>query len=220
MEDLPFGAVLRDLNTTEIPVEYDSRYFTEEAMTVLSNYFYAIQTEDTALYQEVTLDFYDDYVMQQMFQGLVGLDGLLTQLKSSYTPQQSATGTSTENADADVTFTQINVVECEQSTDSVHSNLDNLYPMLNELSGEEDYCTQHVSDAKFFKPQPVPQERRSYYDTFGSVCVSSVRGRQVCNLLVSGSSCAAVSASLAACSACFCLLSSFIRSAIFLIGMP
>ena len=38
MEDLPFGAVLRDLNTTEIPVEYDSRYFTEEAMTVLSNY--------------------------------------------------------------------------------------------------------------------------------------------------------------------------------------
>ena len=149
MEDLPFGAVLRDLNTTEIPVEYDSRYFTEEAMTVLSNYFYAIQTEDTALYQEVTLDFYDDYVMQQMFQGLVGLDGLLTQLKSSYTSQQSATGTSTENTDADVTFTQINVVECEQSTDSVHSNLDNLYPMLNELSGEEDYCTQHVSDAKF-----------------------------------------------------------------------
>lgn len=149
MEDLPFGAVLRDLNTTEIPVEYDSRYFTEEAMTVLSNYFYAIQTEDTALYQEVTLDFYDDYVMQQMFQGLVGLDGLLTQLKSSYTPQQSATGTSTGNTDADVTFTQINVVECEQSTDSVHSNLDNLYPMLNELSGEEDYCTQHVSDAKF-----------------------------------------------------------------------
>ena len=57
MEDLPFGAVLRDLNTTEIPVEYDSRYFTEEAMTVLSNYFYAIQTMDTALYQEVTLDF-------------------------------------------------------------------------------------------------------------------------------------------------------------------
>ena len=49
MEDLPFGAVLRDLNTTEIPVEYDSRYFTEEAMTVLSNYFYAIQTEDTDL---------------------------------------------------------------------------------------------------------------------------------------------------------------------------
>ena len=97
----------------------------------------------------IGLDFYDDYVMQQMFQGLVGLDGLLTQLKSSYTPQQSATGTSTENADADVTFTQINVVECEQSTDSVHSNLDNLYPMLNELSGEEDYCTQHVSDAKF-----------------------------------------------------------------------
>ena len=100
MEDLPFGAVLRDLNTTEIPVEYDSRYFTEEAMTVLSNYFYAIQTVDTALYQEVTLDFYDDYVVQQMFQGLVGLDGLLTQLKSSYTPQQSATGTSTENTDA------------------------------------------------------------------------------------------------------------------------
>ena len=77
------------------------------------------------------------------------MDGLLTQQKTNNTPQQKTTGTSTENAEADVTFTQINVVECEQSTDSVHSNLDNLYPMLNELSGEEDYCTQHVSDAKF-----------------------------------------------------------------------
>ena len=150
MEDLPFGATLQLLDTVAIPIEYDSRYFTEEEMTVLSNYFYAIQTEDTALYEEVTLDFYTDYVVQQMFQGLVGVDGLLTKIKFSYTPQPSETSIETETkTNADVTFTKITITECEQSTDSIHNNLDNLYPMLNELSGEENYCTEHISDAKF-----------------------------------------------------------------------
>lgn len=148
MEDLPFGATLRSLDTVEVPVEYDSRYFTEEAMTALSNYFYAIQTEDVTLYQEVTLDFYTDYVVQQMFQGLIGVDGLLTKLKFSYTPQTSTTSTDTDTS-ADVTFTKITITECEQSTDAIHGNLDNLYPMLNTLSGEENYCTEHISDAKF-----------------------------------------------------------------------
>lgn len=148
MEDLPFGATLRLLDTVEVPVEYDSRYFTEEAMTALSNYFYAIQTEDVALYQEVTLDFYTDYVVQEMFQGLVGVDGLLTKIKFSYTPQVSGTSTETDS-DADVTFTKIEITDCEQSTDDVHNNLDNLYPMLNTLSGAETYCTDHISDAKF-----------------------------------------------------------------------
>lgn len=150
MEDLPFGATLQELDTTPVPVEYDSRYFTEEAMTALSNYFYAIQTEDAALYQEVTLDFYTDYVVQQMFQGLVGVDGLLTKLKFSYTPQASGTSTDADaSANADVTFTKISIAECEQSTDEVHNNLDNLYPMLNTLNGDENYCTEHISDAKF-----------------------------------------------------------------------
>lgn len=148
MEDLPFGATLQLLDTAAIPIEYDSRYFTEEEMTVLSNYFYAIQTEDIALYETVTLDFYTDYVVQQMFQGLVGVDGLLTKIKFSYTPQSSGTSAETET-DADVTFTKIIITECEQSTDSIHNNLDNLFPMLNELSGEENYCTEHISDAKF-----------------------------------------------------------------------
>lgn len=148
MEDLPFGATLQLLDTAAIPIEYDFRYFTEEEMTVLSNYFYAIQTVDTALYETVTLDFYTDYVVQQMFQGLVGVDGLLTKIKFSYTPQSSETSGETETS-ADVTFTKIIITECEQSTDSIHNNLDNLFPMLNELSGEENYCTEHISDAKF-----------------------------------------------------------------------
>lgn len=150
MEDLPFGATLQLLDTAAVPIEYDSRYFTQEEMTVLSNYFYAIQTEDTALYEEVTLDFYTDYVTQQMFQGLVGVDGLLTKIKFSYTPQTSEASTEQETTtNADVTFTKIIIAECERSTDNVHSNLDNLYPMLDALSGEENYCTEHVSDAKF-----------------------------------------------------------------------
>jgi hypothetical protein len=140
MEDLPFGATMQQSTDTSIPVEYDYRYFSEDAISALADYFYAIQTEDTTLYTQCTLDCYTDYVVEEMYQGLVGVDGLLTQQNYNFAQQTE---------DETCTFYSISITDCEQATDTIHDNIDNLNTMIDALSEEEDYTANHVTDEWF-----------------------------------------------------------------------
>lgn len=142
MEDLPYGATMVTNETLPVLVEYDKRYFEEAEYTAISNYFYAIQTKDETLYDENTLDLYMDYIVTEMYQGLVGLDGLLTQQHDTYAQQAGGT---------EFTFTKVAITEVQQDTDTVHGDLDNLCLMLDALSGEEGYSDAHVSEGKFLK---------------------------------------------------------------------
>lgn len=62
MEDLPYGATMRQLNDTKIDICYDGRYFTDEEMKIVSDYYYSIQTLDTELFKKTQNSDYISYI--------------------------------------------------------------------------------------------------------------------------------------------------------------
>lgn len=129
-EDLPYGAtMITDSENGEVPITYDRRFFETDEIKTLSSYFYALESKDEELLDATTLDLYTDFVVKAMYQGYAGFDGLLTQMSGTFEVEENVPYTI-----KDVEITAYYTIENDANTD-----LENLYNMLGELSGEENY---------------------------------------------------------------------------------
>lgn len=138
--DLPYGAtMLTDTQSGNVPVTYDRRFFSEEEIKTLSDYFYALETKDAELLDENTLDLYTDFVIETLYQDLIGIDGLVVDMNSEFAAE----------AGADYTIKEVEITSIYTSDDEESSDLENLYNMLQELSGDENYTSEHISDGKY-----------------------------------------------------------------------
>lgn len=137
--DLPYGATLiTDSQCGEVPVTYDRRFITPEEAEALSGYFYALETMDEELLDKYTPDIYTDFVIEALYQDLLGMDGLVVDMNSSFAAEEN------------VPY-EINEVEIKSfytNDDEESTDLANLYNMLSELSGEENFAAR-ITDGKF-----------------------------------------------------------------------
>ena len=51
MEDLEYGATMRDDDSRAVPLEYDKRFLEDGELDALANYYASIQNEDVELFQ-------------------------------------------------------------------------------------------------------------------------------------------------------------------------
>ncbi|MGN0631787.1 MAG: hypothetical protein ACI4JN_10710 [Ruminococcus sp.] len=138
--DLPYGAtMLTDTESGNVPVTYDRRYITGDEAKVLSDYFYALQTKDEKLLDDTTLDLYTDFVTASLYQDMIGMDGLVLDMSDNFAAEEGA----------DYIIEEVEIKSYYTSDDQESSDLANLYNMLAELSGEENYISSHIQDGKY-----------------------------------------------------------------------
>ena len=58
MEDLEYGATMRDDDSRAVPLEYDKRFLEDGELDALANYYASIQNEDVELFQSCTVEKY------------------------------------------------------------------------------------------------------------------------------------------------------------------
>lgn len=140
--DLPYGAtMLTDTESGNVPITYDRRFFSPEEAKVLSDYFYALETKDEKLLDDTTLDLYTDFVTASLYQNMLGMDGLVLDMSDNFAAEEGA----------DYVIEEVEIKSFYTSDDQESSDLANLYNMLAELSGEENYISSHIQDGKCIK---------------------------------------------------------------------
>ena len=138
--DLPYGAtMLTDTQSGNVPITYDRRFFSPEEVKTLSDYFYALESKDEKLLDDTTLDLYTDFVVESLYQGILGMDGLVVDMNSKFAAEE----------DVPYTIEEVEVKSYYTIDDEESMDLVNLYNMLKELSGDENYISQHISDGKY-----------------------------------------------------------------------
>lgn len=138
--ELPYGAtMLTDTESGNVPVTYDRRFITADEAKVLSDYFYALQTKDEKLLDDTTLDLYTDFVTASLYQDMIGLDGLVIDMSDNFAATEGA----------DYVIEEVEIKSYYTSDDQESSDLANLYNMLSELSGEDNYISEHIQDGKY-----------------------------------------------------------------------
>ncbi len=137
--DLPYGAtMLTDTESGEVPVTYDRRFISKEEAVALSGYFTALETRDEELLEKYTLDLYTDFVLEAIYQDLLGMDALVADMSSNF----SADGESAYE------IKEVEIKSYYTNDDEESTDLANLYNMLSELSEEENYISR-ITDGKF-----------------------------------------------------------------------
>ena len=68
MEDLEYGATMRDDTSRAVPLEYDKRFLEDGELDALANYYGSIQNEDVALFQSCTVSEY----MESLYKNAYG----------------------------------------------------------------------------------------------------------------------------------------------------
>lgn len=138
--DLPYGAtMLTDTESGNVPVTYDRRYITADEAKTLSDYFYALQTKDEKLLDDTTLDLYTDFVTASLYQDMIGMDGLVLDMSNNFAAEEGA----------DYIIEEVEIKSFYTAEDEESADLANLYNMLAELSGEENYISSHIQDGKY-----------------------------------------------------------------------
>lgn len=137
--DLPYGAtMITDSQCGEVPVTYDRRFITVEEAAALSGYFYAVETKDEELFDKYTLDIYTDFVVEALYQNFIGMDGLIADINNGFAAE--------ENVAYDIR--EVEIKSFYTNDDEESTDLANLYNMLSELSGEENFMSR-ITDGKF-----------------------------------------------------------------------
>ena len=127
MEDLKYGATMKDdTETYALPISYDKRFLSEDQLTAITKYYNAILTQDKDAYCAVTVDFYIAYWRDTVYSGVMSTSQLIHRQYRDW-EEMTADG---------CTISMITVDHYISETDST-SNLDQLYTMLNEISGED-----------------------------------------------------------------------------------
>ncbi len=137
MEDLEYGATMRRLGDTEVDICFDGRFFTDEEMRAVNDYFYSVQTKNTDLFLSVQSPDYVGYVEDKM--GLTA-ENYLTQI---YDDTAASLG-------SDYEYTYVEAVACgDRTTDS---SIDEITKLMDSVYEENDKGTtfkKTITEAKY-----------------------------------------------------------------------
>ncbi len=137
MEQLEYGATMRDDDSYAVPVEYDKRYLEDPELKALTDFYAAIQNEDAETFSAGIVNFYLDYLLENTYGGLLDASAFVTQQHETFRDYVD---------NDDFSFTQVQVTDCKYK-DSTTSGVSYLTDMFDELEGE-GYSDEHVKDCK------------------------------------------------------------------------
>jgi hypothetical protein len=128
-----YGDVVHeDDKSYALPLTYDSRFITSDMAETVANYFYAIQVQDLDLYNESTIEFYKEYLIDVVY-----ADDEYTEetfLEGLYNGIKSVTGDNFK-------IQNIEIADFDDSDET----MENIYKILDDLSGE-DYTNEKIQD--------------------------------------------------------------------------
>lgn len=137
MEDLEYGATLRQLVDTDIKICFDSRFFTDDEMRAVSNYYYAVQTKDKELFTSVLSEPYVKYIEKNSEKSVEEF------IDEIYNKTASSIGDGFE-------YTYIEAVECGDRTDDLE--IDEITTLMNSIyeeNGNEGTFEETIVSAKY-----------------------------------------------------------------------
>ncbi len=137
MEDLPYGSTMRQIEDTQIKICFDKRFFTDNEIKVLDDYFYSIQTSDASLFRSTQDPDYISYLEKNSKQTLEDFfEGIVEGEKSSLG----------ENFE----YSYIEAVNCGDKYDDVQiEEIIDLMNTIYEENGYEETFEESITDAKF-----------------------------------------------------------------------
>lgn len=137
MEDLPYGSTMRQLNDASVTICFDGRYFTDEEMKMVSDYFYAVQTKDVELFKK-TLN--PDFVSYLEINSNQNLEDFLTNISME---DAAALG---ENFQ----YSYIEAVSCGDKSDDMQiEEIIDLMNTIYEENGKDESFRDTIKDEKF-----------------------------------------------------------------------
>lgn len=142
MEDLPYGATMRESSEYAFTLEYDKRYFEDGELAVLVDYYDAVQNEDAELCTASIPDFYLQYILDNVYGGLFDASAFVAQQKDAF--RECAEG-------SDFKFYYMQVQDC-QELGGEEAGIETLMEMFDSLQGE-GYCDEHLQSCKSLKVQ-------------------------------------------------------------------
>lgn len=145
MDDLDYGATMRDNTDYAIPVTYDKRFLEDAEVEVLASYYSAIQDQDADLFDECVAEFYIDYYLENAYGGLLNSDAYIAQQYDTFQDQLDG---------ADVAFALITVTSCTEDETAEDSGITYLKDMCAKLIGEEE-CEASWDGCKLLTIEPT-----------------------------------------------------------------
>lgn len=121
-EDLEYGSTMRQILNGNIDLYFDGRFLTDEEMNAVSDYYYAVETDDLELFKTTQPEYYVEFLEQQSGNSL---ESYLNDEKKDVV---EATG---EN----FKYTSIEVTSCGDSSED--QGITDIIDMLNGVY--EDY---------------------------------------------------------------------------------
>lgn len=137
MEDLEYGATMRLLGDTELEVCFDGRFFTDEEMRAVNDYYYAVQTKNTDLFLSTQSADYVEYVEKN----------------SGSSAEQMLTAIHDEmvvSLGEGFEYTYIEAVACGDRTDDLQ--IDEITSLMDEIykeNGKDTTFKETVTSAKY-----------------------------------------------------------------------
>lgn len=125
-DQLPYGATLTLNHSNEISVQHDKRYLDDALVSKISDFYYAIQTQDTALFQSVQLPIYHDYMLSVLNDGQFTDADIL-----NFAYQTDLTAEDKTEYD----FSLIDITDAKKGT--VYSESANVIAMIDSLCTEQ-----------------------------------------------------------------------------------
>ncbi len=127
--DLPYGATMReDKSSYAVPVTYDRRFLEEAQLTAVANYLSAIQTSDAALYESVTLDFYSEHQLNDIYAGqYANMDEMVAALHKSIA----------DTTADDYAFRMVTIEDC--TTEQITSGLNTILQILENIDESDNF---------------------------------------------------------------------------------
>ena len=160
MEDLPYGYTLRNLNDAKIKICFDGRYFSDEAMTVLADYYYALQTQDLELFKKTQNADYIKYLEKNSG------STLKEYLSSIYNDDVQSIGEGLK-------YTYIEVTDAGDSkADTEINEISDLMDNIYTENGKTEKFSDTVKDAKYAALTVTAElDGKSYTNTESTVYV-------------------------------------------------
>lgn len=123
MEDLIYGATQRfDKKEYSVPIQYDKRFFTEDMLKVIADYYHSIEAQDADLFVSVQLPIYHKYEMETVYE-------------NKYTDEEfvkSSHKTWADKMGDDYKYSMIDITACTVSR--VHSSIASVLEMLDGIA--------------------------------------------------------------------------------------
>lgn len=127
MEDMPYGASLRDEKSAyKLRIQYDKRYLDDAQLKAVTDYYYAIQTSDVDLYGSVMFPYFEEYVKTYSSDRTINLQYVLDTFNASI---EDSVGTDFSIDMCDVT---------DVNNNSIESGSDTIIEKLDAISQEQD----------------------------------------------------------------------------------